>query len=290
MKLRNYKTKKEYAITKNVYENVDNGVCCMLAVNSEVGECFVKVLAYGSFKEREKQSFLRASAEKEAQCIKKASCCSQNVPRLFDSWDDTKNGRYVIVMEKIEGQSLRDWMKKRTLTELTEKDVFVRAQIIKQLAQIMNDINVKVPSIVHRDLKPENVLIRLENGKWVVSVIDFGCATFDFVRNVGTRCYQAPEQIQGDTSVKISYKTDVFALGQIFYELLEGSVPEFGIDQIRDKRNFQWKKEPSFEKLAKTDRGPRLEKLIKSMTAFDLEARPEYSYIIRELNFKLTHK
>jgi eukaryotic-like serine/threonine-protein kinase len=86
-------------------------------------------------------------------------------------------------------------------------------------------------SVIHRDLKPENILIN-KDGQPVI--MDFGLVlTKDAHRvtysnlsaTMGTPDYMAPEQIEGQRG---DQRTDIYALGTIFYELLSGSTPFSG--------------------------------------------------------------
>ena len=74
-----------------------------------------------------------------------------------------------------------------------------------------------------------------------MSIVDFGCASLNHIRNVGTANYQSPEQQKRyNMSVAISHKTDVFALGKIFYELLTGYLPKQGIDYRIKQSETKW--------------------------------------------------
>jgi len=81
--------------------------------------------------------------------------------------------------------------------------------------------------VVHRDLKPSNLMVTAD-GK--IKLTDFGIAkdldatalTADR-RTLGTAAYMSPEQIQG--SPPVSHKTDLYALGVVFYQMLTGKPP-----------------------------------------------------------------
>ena len=85
-------------------------------------------------------------------------------------------------------------------------------------------------SIVHRDLKPSNLMVNLEDE---IKLTDFGIAKdLDATaltatgRTLGTAAYMAPEQIRG--TPEISHKTDLYALGILFYQMLVGDLPFHG--------------------------------------------------------------
>ncbi len=85
-------------------------------------------------------------------------------------------------------------------------------------------------SVVHRDLKPSNLMVSLEDE---IKLTDFGIAKdLDATaltatgRTLGTAAYMAPEQIRG--TPEVSHKTDLYALGILFYQMLVGNMPFHG--------------------------------------------------------------
>ena len=88
--------------------------------------------------------------------------------------------------------------------------------------------------IVHRDLKPSNLMVN-DNGQ--LKLTDFGIAKdLDGTaltvtgRTLGTAAYMAPEQIRGTPAV--SHKTDLYALGCVFYQMLTGQPPFTGTSPV----------------------------------------------------------
>jgi tRNA A-37 threonylcarbamoyl transferase component Bud32 len=133
------------------------------------------------------------------------------------------DGRPYIVMQYIEGSSLRSAMRR-------EGVAFARvANIFRQVGHALS--NAHEHGIFHRDLKPENIMLQsIGEEEEYVKLIDFGIAT---VRDstltanhattevAGTVAYMAPEQLLGRPSAA----SDIFALGVIAYEMLTGSRP-----------------------------------------------------------------
>lgn len=126
-----------------------------------------------------------------------------------------------LVLEYVEGKSLRSILQERAPLSLEES-----LDIISQLLAALVYIHSR--GVYHRDLKPENMLID-SNGK--VHIIDFNLALLQGARRVtwrnlsevmGTPDYISPEQIQGKRG---DARTDLYALGIIFYEMLTGTVP-----------------------------------------------------------------
>lgn len=139
-----------------------------------------------------------------------------NIVRLLSqgTWD----GGIYIAMEFIHGISLRHFI---TEGALSEQRIF---EIIQSIGHALCHLHAH--GIIHRDLKPENILIT-ESG--VVKVIDFGIALITDTHEpdgrtlfIGTPAYMSPEQKKSPENV--SYETDLYALGVIFYELITGGL------------------------------------------------------------------
>ena len=95
----------------------------------------------------------------EVNTLKQVSKCSKRVPSVKDYWDDTRESRYVVIMDTMPGVSLRAWLDKHQRDELQAKDIFIRKCLVIQICEIMRDISNKYPVLVHRDLKPENIFV-----------------------------------------------------------------------------------------------------------------------------------
>ncbi|MFC6083750.1 serine/threonine-protein kinase [Sphaerisporangium aureirubrum] len=129
--------------------------------------------------------------------------------------------RPFIVMEFVEGAPLNRWHERHRVLSPT-----VAVAVATQIADALQCAH-EAP-LVHRDLKPQNVLLA-SNGTAVL--IDFGIAmplrpdatryTFNGA-TLGSRGYMAPEQILGR---QVTPKTDLYAFGCLFYELLTGRPP-----------------------------------------------------------------
>lgn len=119
---------------------------------------------------------------------------------------------HCIVMEYIEGQSLREFMQEGKL------DTQQILRIARQLADAIQYIHTL--QIVHRDLKPENILIT-SNGQHV-KLIDFGFSDADsyhiLKQPAGTRHYMAPEMMSKDAVSDM--RADIFSFGKILAEML----------------------------------------------------------------------
>jgi predicted Ser/Thr protein kinase len=144
-------------------------------------------------------------------------------PGIVSVFDFGQRGPWTfLVMEFVEGASLRQMMRARTLGP--RESLSIVTQICDAL-QFAHD-----QGVVHRDIKPENVLVTREGR---VKVLDFGLAklvrgpqltNLTQTRQVmGTPHYMAPEQWEKPASV--DHRADIYALGVVFYELLTGELP-----------------------------------------------------------------
>lgn len=126
---------------------------------------------------------------------------------------------YWMVMEYVEGKTLEEWVKYKGRLSPA-----LAVSILIQLLQGLGHAHRR--GIIHRDLKPANVMI---SGDGEVKIMDFGIARIrdsqrltQYGKSVGTLEYMAPEQIQGKEGDEL---TDIYAAGNILYELLTGHTP-----------------------------------------------------------------
>ena len=141
----------------------------------------------------------------------------RNIVSIYDVSvrDDVK----YIVMEYIEGITLRNYMSKRGQLTLRE--------IISYTEQILLALShAHSKGIVHRDIKPQNIML-LKNG--IIKVTDFGIAKLPNAETVtmtdkaiGTVYYISPEQASGQP---IDRRSDLYSLGVMMYEMATGELP-----------------------------------------------------------------
>ncbi|MEL6183697.1 MAG: serine/threonine-protein kinase [Myxococcota bacterium] len=151
-----------------------------------------------------------------------------NVVRIHEFGVDEDLQSPFLVMELLEGQTLSQYLQERGRLELGEA-CGIAIQISRALAAA------HTLGIVHRDLKPDNVIVQtLPSEDLHVTVLDFGIAKRITGPNqavdnltgtgmiVGTPRYMSPEQVN---AAAVRPQSDLYALGCIFYELIEGRPP-----------------------------------------------------------------
>jgi serine/threonine-protein kinase len=155
---------------------------------------------------------LRGRFRQEA--VAAAALSHPNIVATYDTGED--DGTAFIVMELVEGESLRQVLDRRRVLDPPEATTIAR-----QVAAALDHAHRQ--GVVHRDIKPANVLVPREGP---VKVTDFGIAKAtggaDYTRTgtvVGTARYLSPEQVQGQPT---DARTDVYALGLVLYEMLAG--------------------------------------------------------------------
>ena len=149
-----------------------------------------------------------------------------------------EGGQTFLAMEFIEGESLEKKIERGPFT-LKEALGFAR-----QVADGLAAAHAK--GVVHRDIKPGNLLVTPEGR---VKILDFGLALLtegskltQLDTTVGTVAYMSPEQAQG---VEVDYRTDIWALGCVLYEMVRGQRPFQGVyDQALVYEIFNQQPEP----------------------------------------------
>ena len=161
---------------------------------------------------REDTTFIR-KFRSEAQAA--AGLTHPNIVNVFDVGDD--GGVYYIVMELIEGITLKEYIAKKGKLSIKEA-TSIAIQVSMGLKAAHNH------GIVHRDVKPQNIIISTD-GK--VKVTDFGIARAASSNTIssnvmGSVHYSSPEQVRGGYSDE---KSDIYSLGITLYEMVTGRVP-----------------------------------------------------------------
>jgi eukaryotic-like serine/threonine-protein kinase len=177
-------------------------------------------------------SQLTASEEDKARFIQEAKAASaMNHPNVCTIHSiEEYNNQLFIVMEFVEGKSLRSVVETHSDASLPTKQIL---EIGIQVAEGLAAAHEK--GIVHRDIKPENIMIRKDG---IAQIMDFGLAKLYSDKNasrltkvgttMGTLGYMSPEQIQG---LDVDHRTDIFSFGILLYEMFAGESPFKGMHE-----------------------------------------------------------
>jgi serine/threonine protein kinase len=190
---------------------------------------------------------------------------------------ETSEGRHCIVMEFVEGATLRERIHEQSMK--VEEAIDVAIQVVSALTAA------HATGIVHRDIKPENIMLRRDG---YVKVLDFGlakltnlpaevdaeAATKMIVKTspglvIGTVAYMSPEQARG---LAVDARTDIFSLGVVLYEMLahrrpfDGETPTDLIISIAER-------EPTSLRSLAPEAPEQLERIVRKALAKDRQKR-----------------
>ena len=147
-----------------------------------------------------------------------------NIVEMYDVGED--DGNYFLVMEFVDGRTLKSLVKKRGALSLNEV-IDIMLQLTSGIAHAHDSY------LIHRDIKPQNVLM-LEDGR--AKITDFGIAvalnSTELTQTnsvMGSVHYLPPEQANGGGA---SVKSDIYSLGILMYELLVGKLPFKGENAV----------------------------------------------------------
>jgi serine/threonine-protein kinase len=144
-------------------------------------------------------------------------------------WD----GRVCIIMEYLNGQTLRDWLRQRGRISV-EEALDVAIQLSDALAAAHDQ------QIIHRDVKPDNVFAIFDHAGMRTKILDFGIAKLagegslvktNTETKLGTIAYMSPEQFR--SSKDVDHRADQYSLGCMLFEMLCGRTP-FVADNVVD--------------------------------------------------------
>ena len=231
------KINNRYEIVKNIGEG---GMANVYLANDTIldRKVAVKVLR-GDLSTDDK--FIRRF-EREALSVSNLS--HPNIVEVYDV--GVEDGSHYIVMEYIDGKTLKQLLKKRESLTLSE--------VIDIMTQLTDGISHAHESyIIHRDIKPQNIMIE-DDGR--VKITDFGIAMALNATQLtqtnsvmGSVHYLPPEQASGKSA---TVKSDIYSLGILMYELLTGNVPfkgdnavEIALKHMKDKIPSVRKQDPS---------------------------------------------
>jgi len=167
-----------------------------------------------------------------------------------DDIDEAEDGRPFIVMEFIEGQSLKN--------EILSQGSLPATRVCRIAKQVLAALDAAHRlGMIHRDIKPDNIVLVNTPGGEQAKVLDFGIAKLreaphneaaratPTTRGVlmGTPQYMSPEQAMGKPGDEIDARSDLYSLGVVMYEMLTGELP-FKADTVMDMLLAHMQKPP----------------------------------------------
>lgn len=150
-------------------------------------------------------------------------------PGVVKTFDSEQRSRLYMVIEWAEGRLLRTILNEEGIKGERRLPIDRAVKITLRLCDALDYMHKH--GVVHRDLKPENVMV---SGDDQIKLLDFGIAMKEDARRLtfagpspmlGTPDYIAPEQVKGQRG---DQRSDIYALGAMFYEMLTGQPPFTG--------------------------------------------------------------
>ncbi len=169
-------------------------------------------------------SHLASSEDNKARFVREAkSAAALNHPNILSVFEiDEVNSTSIIVMEFVDGQTLKSYISK--VTSGTGVPVLKAIDWMEQLCEGLQAAHNQ--NIIHRDIKTENIMITRDER---LKIMDFGLAKLKDTNgitkagtSIGTLSYMSPEQAHG---MSADQRSDIWSLGVVFYEILTGELP-----------------------------------------------------------------
>jgi serine/threonine protein kinase/Flp pilus assembly protein TadD len=167
---------------------------------------------------------LSATGENKSRFLQEAKAAAAlNHPNILNVYEiDEKDGMMFLVMEYLEGETLKDYLTNlKTGPGVPYRQALDWTTLIAQGLKAAHDKN-----IVHRDIKPHNIMLT-NNSQ--MKIMDFGLAKLKSGAgltktgtSLGTLSYMSPEQVQG---IATDHRSDIWSLGVVLYEMLTGELP-----------------------------------------------------------------
>ncbi len=185
----------------------------------------LKVVRGGQFVDETYLRMFRREAETLARLV------HPNIAAIHEA-GRTEDGQHFFTMELVTGETLSAYARRRLGGETPgPAEVRERVRLFETVCRAVSHAHQR--GVIHRDLKPSNIVVS-ESGE--VKVLDFGLARItdadvavgtvmtELGKIWGTLPYMSPEQTRGD-SRGIDFRSDVYSLGVVLYELVSGRLP-----------------------------------------------------------------
>ena len=182
----------------------------------------LKTFKFSEFADAEELVKIKSNFIREAKLAGKLN--HPNIVTIFDAGEDWDLS--YIAMEVIEGEELKEYC--------TPGNLLSPGEVINNIITIAKALDYahKI-GVIHRDIKPANIMITKDG---ITKITDFGIALIkgEIASIAGTPSYMAPEQFLGES---VDGRTDLYALGIIFFEMLTGRKPFHASDiaSLKDK-------------------------------------------------------
>jgi len=209
---------------------------------------------------------------REAQAAAKLS--QHNILAVYEIHEEPD--QTLLVTEYIQGRTLRDYYRERTLTDADICEVGI------QMCRALEHAHKR--GVVHRDIKPENIML-VEGDSIDVRLMDFGVAMLEDRASVtvdgdlvGTLAYMSPEQMEGKP---VDFRSDIYSLALTLYEGFTGQSPFRGKKLQELLHDFS---RPDIPPLAfgRSDLPVELSDALESAMAFNRYARPDAATLGRQ--------
>ena len=213
--------------------------------------------------------------QREAKSVSDLS--HPNIVEVYDVGEE--DGQHYIVMEYIDGRTLKQLINKRGALTV--------AEVIDIMTQLTDGLSTAHEAyIIHRDIKPQNIMI-LDDG--LIKITDFGIAmTLNATQLTQTNSvmgsvhYLPPEQAAGQTATT---KRDIYSAGILMYELLMGSVPFKGDNAVEIALKQMKERIPSIRK-----QNPLIPQSVENIVLKATAKNPKNRYDnIKEMHEDLVH-
>ena len=198
-------------------------------------------------------------------------CHHPNIVRLLDHLEN--NDYIFIVMEYIEGGTLRQYLKKKKFNFSERQASNIMSQIVSAIKYLHKY------GIVHRDLKPDNIMITQQNDFGIIKIMDFGLSKIvspqeKMVDGYGSLSYVAPEVL---LRTPYNKEVDIWSIGVILFYMLCGHLPFRGSkeDVVANKIVFE---SPEFDE----DEWETRSNTVKNLILSCLEKKAENRITIEE--------